>query len=982
MPSEMEFVNYKEFVESLTETESPDSADKIVISNPTNGPRAVPGSAKDRSTTLTAFREGDTIPVDGTPLAKMPYVDLLRVTAENALRSIILLSGTVTDGYLAVGNANGPGKMNTSVIFNNFAGKFVQNETNAFAGKFYIYEGELYRAKENYNGTWNSSKFEKKTLSEYLENLLENNLLDVLYSYPYTSSRTSHEITYSGDPSTRTIHVSGTATGISFFNIIDSQSAMPSGLKPGDTISFEVSGLTENGVFLRLFYYPDTLPGRNIKITSNTSVVIPSACTGMILRLEVANGTALPVGGVDVKFKLLNKISFSEIERLFAGVDNSIRDLNKWANKLLGEKIPFVVQSFDASLCTDNVLIGVDGIESAFNGYSASGYIEVGSEEIYYKNKVSSVTGSKGYCYDLNKKPIGAPTQIETSNGITKLKTLQGTAFIRFSLSTSDKASTYLYKWDLPIGMFSSEFGVKRYGETFAAFLSEYCRTLFADVVIQQHDSSQDYDDHLINNLGQISSFTGYAVTNPVQVGSEEYFYRNAYIASLTGSAGVCFDSLGNALGYAVVVETSDGVTKERTLPGTKYVRFTITMAVKASFSVYARYMPSSDFVQPANARVLPDFLGQNVHQIIQNITKTINNYSNAYNNTYNITTTPNITTDSHGWLVSVDTDTQDETNKTDMTGAIMSMLTDTGYCHLGEGIFYVSGGIDMPDHSMLVGCGDKTIIRLLSSVQSGYILKLGSDCSVQDLTLSGGYSSPAINEEDPVGTRHGVYFKGNSNGNEGDVVTTTRRCLLSNLRILNFAGGGITCHNTGYHHSSSILATNCIISSCHAGINIDFFSEYNRFTNMMIYNCHYACINNGGNNIFVACTFQGITGFVIDNSEGDKTNNAHGSCVGCSFNHQNDNVGNAIEIYGIINEFVFTGCQIFYGMIYIENSSGVVITSCNFGANESITVLNGGLVLFANNSFAGTPTITIENNQNVKFESCYTRSGSVVDNS
>ena len=44
MPSEMEFVNYKDFVKNLTETESPTSADKVVVSNPTNGPRAVPAS--------------------------------------------------------------------------------------------------------------------------------------------------------------------------------------------------------------------------------------------------------------------------------------------------------------------------------------------------------------------------------------------------------------------------------------------------------------------------------------------------------------------------------------------------------------------------------------------------------------------------------------------------------------------------------------------------------------------------------------------------------------------------------------------------------------------------------------------------------------------------------------------------------------------------------------------------------------------------
>ena len=80
----MEFVNYKEFVEGLAETENPASSDKLVVSNPTNGPRSMPGSAKDRSTTITTFRSGDVIPVDGpSGAAKMSKDDLLRETAEN-----------------------------------------------------------------------------------------------------------------------------------------------------------------------------------------------------------------------------------------------------------------------------------------------------------------------------------------------------------------------------------------------------------------------------------------------------------------------------------------------------------------------------------------------------------------------------------------------------------------------------------------------------------------------------------------------------------------------------------------------------------------------------------------------------------------------------------------------------------------------------------------------------------------------------------
>lgn len=95
MSTELEYVPYSEFVAGLSTTENPTSADKTVISNTTDGPRAVPGSAKDRTTTLTAFREGDTIPVDGTPLAKMLPGTLLAIAAQIPLAEIADLRGII-----------------------------------------------------------------------------------------------------------------------------------------------------------------------------------------------------------------------------------------------------------------------------------------------------------------------------------------------------------------------------------------------------------------------------------------------------------------------------------------------------------------------------------------------------------------------------------------------------------------------------------------------------------------------------------------------------------------------------------------------------------------------------------------------------------------------------------------------------------------------------------------------------------------------
>ena len=60
---------------------------------------------KDWATSITAFRAGDVIPVDGpSGTAKMSKDDLLKETAENALDSINQLTQTATDVDLVAGN--------------------------------------------------------------------------------------------------------------------------------------------------------------------------------------------------------------------------------------------------------------------------------------------------------------------------------------------------------------------------------------------------------------------------------------------------------------------------------------------------------------------------------------------------------------------------------------------------------------------------------------------------------------------------------------------------------------------------------------------------------------------------------------------------------------------------------------------------------------------------------------------------------------
>lgn len=340
--------------------------------------------------------------------------------------------------------------------------------------------------------------------------------------------------------------------------------------------------------------------------------------------------------------------------------------------------------------------------------------------------------------------------------------------------------------------------------------------------------------------------------------------------------------------------------------------------------------------------------------------------------NTYNITTSPTITTDTNGWLQAVDTNTSSEAGKTDMTGAIMSMLTDTGYCHLSPGIFYVSGSIDMPYGSTLEGCGEDTIIRLLSSVSSGYCVKPTRFSTIKGIRFSGGYSDGDVSTP-TIGTRHGIAFVANKDGEES-VLPDVESCTISSCWFENFSGSGIYCHNTGGGTKDGLLVSDCYFKFCKAGINIDYYSEYHKFTNVIIYRCYYACINKGGNNVFTACTFHGTVGFLMDGSR----NNAHGSAVGCTFNHIDSwnrpdtrGGGIAVQATGTTSGFIFTGCQFWYGAISVASSKGIAFSDCLFGGNSpEITVSGNYPAFFSNCIFHATPTLDV--NASTKFDNCY----------
>ncbi len=324
------------------------------------------------------------------------------------------------------------------------------------------------------------------------------------------------------------------------------------------------------------------------------------------------------------------------------------------------------------------------------------------------------------------------------------------------------------------------------------------------------------------------------------------------------------------------------------------------------------------------------------------------------------------MTTGLLGFVLESTGDTRDRSRE------IEEILAQKGCCILGIGVFFVSG-VSMPAKSTLMGFGEGSVLVLAPEIEEGYAVKMGTCCRVENLTIAG--STEDMGRPAAVGTRHGLGFVGDCDPKTR--LPQIKYGIASNLHIYSFSGGGVTCNATGFSCDSSLVATGLRIHSCGVGINIPFFSEYHKFTGALCTRNIYGCINNGGNNVFTACSFDGNkTGFLMDNRDKKACNNTHGTAVACTFNHSDSNKGIGIQVLGASHGYVFSACQLFFSRIEVEDSLGVQFVDFNCGKDEKITVRGGGMVRFSGCSFSKPPLVTVEENPFVCWENCYDRHG------
>lgn len=336
-----------------------------------------------------------------------------------------------------------------------------------------------------------------------------------------------------------------------------------------------------------------------------------------------------------------------------------------------------------------------------------------------------------------------------------------------------------------------------------------------------------------------------------------------------------------------------------------------------------------------------------------------------------------------------------------DMSSIIQKRLNTFKYCKLGPGYYKITG-VDMPDNSMIEGCGKSTHIYIQGSTTYGF--KLGKYNTIKNLWLDGTIDNSDIVTSEVVRNKHGILFKGNWTATT-DLEQQPRNAMISNVWITHIAGGGITCDDTGTSSSLNLVASDCFITNCDAGINIPYYSEFHKFANITCRGNHYACVNNAGNNNFIDCDFSsndvGYINKMVDGSGRSMPNNSHGRVIGCVIHHTAWDAitlgqGPAIWLDGATHGMLFLGCGVGYGTITIRNSVAIKFEACGFGQVRDdpdhkrglpITIIaddgSSAMHFFENCGFPSQPNVTyeVENGSSVSsiWSNCYLRNGTPV---
>ncbi len=273
----------------------------------------------------------------------------------------------------------------------------------------------------------------------------------------------------------------------------------------------------------------------------------------------------------------------------------------------------------------------------------------------------------------------------------------------------------------------------------------------------------------------------------------------------------------------------------------------------------------------------------------------------------------------------------------TDDTVAIQAALTARTDIYFPPGTCIASNLTIINNNTRLHGNGPSSIIEMKTG-STGYLLSAGSNAIVmEDMTLFGGYT---LSQKVPPADidRSGLNINTQKNSQIRGVTIHGFRHTGMNFSVAtpDRLTHLVVSDSSFYNNRVAIydLSTTGVIGT----------AEYVRMSNLDIHDNAFGVYLNSGNQVIVNSK-------ITDNQYGvyleglQSANNGHGSITNCLINHNTTAIYTNLITLG----FSFVGNQIFEGEIYLNGSTGIVITDGVVDVN-TWKFAGGGINKISNN--------------------------------
>ncbi len=185
--------------------------------------------------------------------------------------------------------------------------------------------------------------------------------------------------------------------------------------------------------------------------------------------------------------------------------------------------------------------------------------------------------------------------------------------------------------------------------------------------------------------------------------------------------------------------------------------------------------------------------------------------------------------------------------------------------------------------------------------------------------------------------------FEGRTYGIGIHIKNRSSECWISTCEFSYFGDACLRLSNSGGRRFP-IGISSLSMSKSFCGVD-NYGMEYSPTVSVTVTDCVFGIILDAGNQFFSACSFNdnGI-GLYLRSTH---PNNSHGSFAACNFNHS--------AVFSIFSDGIdfgetFSGCHVFDGDIFIENTNGFIFSG---GIIDAQVFVKGGKTnLISNTGF------------------------------